>query len=358
MMFGALIDKLRYYHRCMVASRFFRHKIIEYKNVCLEKGCYFVVCYHRNYLIKYGTPLEDLKIMDADGSITPFWCRIVPKAAAESVLFHAQAIMSTNNGLRFFNFSEGKTYRGFSSKQEAEEYSKSKVFFPYFNSTTITANDDYCIEKIVKHQPRQKWNTEELNRHFVQVYECYINYLASTTISHIKVKDLFPQNNTQLNCYWELFQSLLQKIESSFDEIPQAFCHCDLHFGNTLIEGDDVFLIDFENVRNDVFFYDLFNIIYVEYTDFKNPYFIDLYLSEDKEIMNLFKKAFDSVGVHFETGLKFEYIYLFLLSRLTHNVAYIEKNTKLNKKESKIIEVMDYISNMFNFINNRKRHVV
>ena len=105
--------------------------------------------------------------------------------------------------------------------------------------------------------------------------------------------------------------------------LPSVLCHCDLHFGNTLVDSNSIYLIDFENVREDVFFYDLFNILFVEYIDKDNPYFIEEYFKENSEVDDLFKQSFQAVGEELEERNKVLYFVVFLHSRLTHNVSYL-----------------------------------
>ena len=355
-MLKSLISKIQYYHWCLVSRSFFRNLSNQF--VYLEQGCYYVVCCHREYLVKEGLSDEILKMVGINSSCPHLSGLKVIREESDSKLFRAQMIMSTHGGQRYFDFTNNETFRLFSDTNEYETYKKGiEAFKPFFKCPDLHYTEQYCIEKIIRNKPREEWSTTETVELFNSVLNNYINYLKSANKYKIDIQDVEVLNKTDVKDYSKLSNELKDFVNRSPLKIPSVLCHCDLHFGNTLFDGESIFLIDFENVRDDVFFYDLFNVMFVEYIDKNNPFFIDSYFTENSEVDYLFKQAFHAVGEVLEEKHRVLYFVVFLLSRLSHNVSYLESHLEDEMLNRPIQDTVNHIKKVFDYITRYEKKV-
>ena len=94
----------------------------------------------------------------------------------------------------------------------------------------------------------------------------------------------------------------------------------------------------------------MFNILFVEYIDKDNPYFIEEYFKENSEVDDLFKQSFQAVGEELEERNKVLYFVVFLHSRLTHNVSYLDNHYKRKMASRPILETINSIKKVFDYI--------
>ena len=179
-----------YSHWCLLARKRFLAEISEHCH--LENGTYYVVCGTREYLIKKGTPTDQLTSIGIPCN-KGYVCVIV-KSNTASKVFCAQIMMSTNEGYRYFNIKDKTTIKFFNADSEAYTYQKAiQTFSPYWSTTSISYTKEYSIERIIPSKPRNQWNLHDVYRVFYDVFERYIVYLGSTPKEsvNLSISDIF-----------------------------------------------------------------------------------------------------------------------------------------------------------------------
>lgn len=343
-----LKELLGYIHWCLLAKNIFLSAISE--QCYLENGNYYVVCGSREFLIKTGAPEDLLKALGVP-------CRkkyvcVKVKSHTKSRVFNAQIMMSTNEGFRYFNIKDKTTIKCFKTEQEAESYSKAiKSFNPFWNTTSIRYTYEYSIEKIISSKSRNQWDLDEIYRVFYDVYERFIVYLESTPK---ETKDLIIADfiDKDYPDYTFFIQKLFDQIPYLINGETYVFSHCDLHFGNILVDNNSVYLIDFEEARNEVFYYDLFNIIYVEYNDNNNPSLLNDYLSYDSRMIDCFDRAFKAAGVIFIPQRYKSYFKVFLYIRLNNDIRIAKRKYNYEELDNRIHAYILNMNKLLDYINN------
>jgi len=351
-MLEKLKGRIRDFFHCYKAAKLFIGMFQE--KGFLEPGDYFIINNVRSYLIKKETPKEFLKMIGVEGK------------GKEQCHFHmhvsqglksplkAQVVMSTNNQFRFFDYDNNLTFRRFYNKEEHERYIECKNRFgPFFNMTFNSIVGEYCVDNFVKNVPRNLWNEKMMIEIFYALLENYIRYLHSADSKLVSVKEVTASAFPELYDY-RLIHSILTKEVKSYNCTKTVFGHGDLHFGNILFDGVRFYLIDFEMAKEEVFFYDLFNVMYVEAVDMKNYMFLDFYMTADSRLMNCFTKAFEAVGEVFDINRREEYLKLYLLLRL--NSSAIDTKRKYYGKQLKeaIMFNVKRIDSMLQYITEQK----
>lgn len=322
-----------YYHWCLMARK--RFKLIVKSGGLMDPGLYYIVCATREYLINTKTPYSFLKNISVPYS-KPLITLKIRERYNGGYKYRAQIAMTTNNGVRYFNYRDCTTYRCFSGPEESVQYGKAvELFSPYFKLTYIKHNTVACVEHVVKSRPRSEWNTTEILRNYFFLFDRYTEYLNSTPkrSSILKIVDIVDDSKSLVLRLKELMPQM---------SLNYIFSHCDLHFGNTLFDGNDLFLIDFEESKEEVFFYDMFNVMYVDYMEYNNSFLLDKYLSGDAEMTKHFERFFTGAGIRFEPKEKCGYLAVYLYLRLLFDL-----KTSKRKYEGEELEkrIAGYINN-------------
>lgn len=276
---------IRSFYHYYKAKRLFRG--LSQEQQFLEEGDYYVSINSRTYLIKKGTPKAFLAMIGANDEKFKRW-NFLHKFSCNSKNLKAQVVMSTNSQFRFFDYKNNITFRRFSSNEEKLKYDECRErFHPFFKLTCVDNVNEYCLEIIIKNKPRGEWDVTETKEYYIRLLDKYVEYLRSINNKPVFVKDTLLIVCSNLPEYMQLFSLLTKEVEP-YIKTRMVFSHGDLHFGNVLFDGKDFYIIDFEMAKEDVFFYDLFNVMYVEAVDMSNYYFIDSYMAADSVLMNSF----------------------------------------------------------------------
>lgn len=335
-----------------------KHKVQKLcvNNQYLEEGEYSFYYLGRSYLVKEGVPIEFLWRIGVKE--IPFVLKTihVKKNSEKTSGFAAQILMTTASGVRYFDYKRNLVYKEFNNIQESVTYRNAiSAFTPYFQNACISVTDNYVLEKIVKTEPRSDWGVNGLMSNFCKVGYLYENYL-STLCENDKTNKSFV-NILQRSIYPAEVSRLSSILVSSIDTSKQYLfipCHGDLHFGNTLFEKGIVYLIDFDEFRKEVFFYDIFNMIYVDFVDVNSTSLIDAYLSEDQCAMSLFDGLFSAVGLNFEREKKLDYVRYYMYRRLIHDIDDALNNHKGRTKDYLIKTRCNKVKKLYDYIKGKE----
>lgn len=287
-------------------------------NVCLSPGVYYVICSSREYLIHKDVPIFFLKSINGPTNNKSIIRVIVEKGYQSN--FQAQVVMSTNNGYRYFDYFNRTTFKPFLNENEYLKYQDALIAFSSsFSLTNKEVNKNYCVENIIDSKPRNNWCPEELYKNFYLLFDRYVLYLSHARIIRKQI-DYNICSISGMENYNGRITNLVNQIDPSIHNTVFSFSHCDLHFGNTLFNNDDIFLIDFEEAKENVFYYDIFNLIFVEYRDWNNSSFLDMYLTGDSHLEASFIKLFNAVGELFNPVHSKDYLISFIALRMKNDI--------------------------------------
>lgn len=351
--FKKLYHKIGYIKRCLQARMMYINSCVN--NQFLEPGFYYVITVSkRTFIVKSNSPKSYVDmIVGTDDYFFVKWPIHVIGKNAESTL-SAQIMMSTSDGdFRYFNYLENYTFKLFVDENIRLLFEKANhIFSMVFQTTIITINEQYCIEKMISSVSRRHWTVQNIRDHFTEVVMKYIDYISICNKNghHQKDDRVYPIKNIISSS--EEFRSVYEHLFSYIGYIEDYdlyFCHSDLHFGNTLFSDKQWYLIDIENARNEVFYYDFFNIIFVDFVDNKSSYLIDSYINGAPWVIDLISCLFKAAGTIFRSDKRIRYLYLFLYYRLLFYVgrAYNDNCNQFVNLTTKYIKrtnlVLNYI---------------
>lgn len=234
----------------------------------------------------------------------------------------ADILMTTINGDVKLFVSENNTVLTF-VKDEKKYLTLKHAYYsfsPYFNVPLQQFEDQYFLikEELIRNQ--QPWNDTKMLEVFNEVINNYRKYIMCKKskiqyMTYNEIAELCKEKMKNCDLYLEeLFIENLSNIG-----IPMLPIHGDLHFGNVLINDLSIFFIDWESVRNDWLFYDIFNMMYVLVAYQKNPLLIDMYL--EGRFDDEFKELCRIVGIDSHLFSRKQFLFIFLIQRFVFDQA-------------------------------------
>ena len=354
MMLKNIYIKYLHYKKCKSAWK--KINTLELSNY-LEPGEYQLNCNGRILLIKNDIPEKFVEMVCRKTGKRERRTLRIEEYFSGKALFHGQLLMLTAGGYRYFDYKGGKSLKLYDSEVEYEHCRHSyTIFSEFFKTTYISFNDGYSLEKIINHYPRKFWSNVLVTSNFFKIADDYIQYLSCSKgdIKKMSLQIEIPKNDMFPHESRQLLNDILQNVNIN-DEIPYIYCHCDLHFDNTLLDDNQLYLIDFDYAGKEIFFYDFFNVMYVEYVDRKNTILLDMFLSEDANMMNTFNRVFNAVGEIFDISKKKKYFMQFLLVRYNRFVlSVLDGKSGMTKNGAigitlKIRQVFDYVKSYYEY---------
>ena len=327
------------------------------KHNCLEPGRYLIVkVSKRTYVFKSDTPVSFLKMIHYDKKNKWFQPKIIVKGLERKDLYAQVALGSSDGAFRYFNYKKGYSFRFFNSGVMAQTYRDAyRNFSTCFKTPIITISDTYFKEKLVNYIPRAEWNVDDVKNRFVIVIGDYINYIDNLKANSKSIVNNRDYNVSLIRTKSEDFEGLYYRLVELAEGISVSklfFCHSDLHFGNTLFTEQEWYLIDVENARFELFFYDFFNVIFVEYNDVHCSYLLDCYLKNESWLMDLLEKMFIAAGESFLSKYRMKYFYTFLLYRLLYYSDYATKRFEKNQQCCQISRYIKRTQRVLDYINS------
>lgn len=319
----------------------------------LESGKYDVALCGRYFLVKKGLSENKEQKMGLT-TRKSYLMSLINNPSCQSPIC-GQIMMITANSVRFFNFDKCMTFTQYTTEEEAKKIiNAGERFEGIFNSTKIKIENNCVIEKFIEYKPREKWSEAEIINNYYSLMEKYIDYLKKESNNGTRINYLNHQLPWIEQNPSKEFISLYKRLSNDIVKCPFTtfvFCHCDFHFGNTLFSDNDIYLIDFEYCREEVFYYDIFNVMYVEFVSKKNSKLLDLYLSGDKKTMSFIIRCFNAMHIEYDIKYKLLYFEIFLMSRLIFSCYKRPLKTKKSNELSNRIKInVGYIQSVLDYI--------
>jgi len=238
---------------------------------------------------------------------------------------------------KIFDLKHNKVLSIFTDRKE---YSTVVQTYDYFNRhfpmpNILWTNDDQLLimEELVLFQPKNTWEEEDYEWVISDLFKRYYVYFNE---SKIKGNFTYKSPTELLNPL--LGDSEIQLIKSNIHpelidmKIPYLKLHGDLWTSNTLLlkeEKTQIKYIDWEYSKDFWFFYDLFNMMWLEYYVNNNFIYVKRYITGDYD--EDFKKIFSLFHLHFQPKFKLDYLNLFFLNFFEERLANLNE---VDKKES------------------------
>lgn len=260
------------------------------------------------------------------------------------------AMLTTNNDLKIFDLKNNQVLSllDIVSKERFHntyEIFQGKLAMPYLFDT-----NEGIVERIIQNISRSTWGHDLIIRNYLCILSDQRDYLKTATIAYeITFSDIWENIQkfqfTRLN---KIARQITEKINDTYS-MPCVFLHRDIHFGNTLFDGRQLYYIDFEYADNEVFFYDIFNCIFVEFILNRDSLLLSLYLKKDGDMFANLYEIFNIMGVNFNEKSYLDYLYIFLLARLRFTCVMLVKNTKYKQMRTLKAEI-EHFSMFLNYV--------
>ena len=304
----------------------------------IENGNYKVLISDRQILYKEEDK-EVIKKFEITNIALPnfLWnSRVRIRGKKTNPIFCGQAFMMTEDkGCKLFDAKNSQVL----SLLDKTELNRLSDIYEIFNKKILTAylykTDNGIVEKVIYDIPCKTWSEELILKNYLRILSDQLNYLGQSSQAEEKTcQDIFNEiqcfNFPEIN---ETGEQIKSKIKSNY-VLPCFFLHRDVHFGNTLFDGEDLYYIDFESAGTDIFIYDIFNCMYVEYVFNHRPLLLSLYAENEDNILRIIINIFNLVGIKFDEEKKWDYVYIFLLARLKRECEVSAKcTTKMERKK-------------------------
>lgn len=271
----------------------------------------------------------------------------IKKSKSLNTTFCGQIVMlTTNSTLKIFDIKNNQVLSLLDAISKEKFHNIYEIFQGKLAMPYLFDINEGIVEKIIQNISRNTWGHDLIIRNYLCILSDQQNYLKKATIAYgVTLEEIWKNiqkfNFKKLNC---IAKQIIEKIENTYN-IPCVFLHRDIHFGNTLFDGMQLYYIDFEHADNEVFFYDIFNCIFVEFILNHDSLLLSLYLKKDKDMFAYLYEIFDIMGMNFNEKKYLDYLYIFLLSRLRFTCVMLLKNTKYKKMRTLKAEIKHF--NMF-----------
>ncbi|MDQ0352745.1 thiamine kinase-like enzyme [Alkalibacillus filiformis] len=236
-------------------------------------------------------------------------------------------LLNRSGDIKVFSFKNQLTKTYFKDCSRFEAFEETINFFsPYFNTTILNIDQKQrtVMEQLINTQPIIERSFDQQIQVVEQVIEQYDQYLSSQheKFYYINLDYYFDRfsNNSSING----LLSSLKTVVNQEELVPVVPMHSDLHFENMLLKGDELYLIDWEDCSNKIFYYDVLNIMFVEAFIRDDFRLIECYLNGQFDSSLI--KLFQSCGLKFDPTCRDVYFYNYSIVRLESEVTLGESN--------------------------------
>lgn len=263
--------------------------------------------------------------------------------------FKGTIFYSTKSCNKIFDLSSNKVLSIYLNKSDYKSFLDShkyfKEHFPLPNILVNNVEERSIIEELILFQPNRLWLKEDYLYVIEDIFKRYITYAAAcidegkyhviSLTDYIKIYD--STNDKYIS---EIRSKIPNKLLEM--QLPTLRLHGDLWTTNILIqksENSSIYYIDWEFSQELLFFYDFFNLMWVEVYNNNNYVFLENYI---KGMYDHYFKAFFSIfNLKYEPKYRVEYFHVFFLqfylvrlvnSRQKDKNKYYKKYKELSEK--------------------------
>lgn len=321
--------------------------------ICIESGNYKILLSEKIIIYK-DSAQEFVKQFEIINK--PFFkhlpsIKITKKNKSLNTIFCGQiAMLTANNDWKIFDIKNNRVLSMLDSMSKEKFHNIYEVFQGKLAMTYLCDIKEGIVERIIQNIPRSTWGHDLIIRNYLRILSDQLSYLKQAPIAYdVTCLDILENIQgfqfTELN---EIGKLILEKINDTY-EIPCTFLHCDVHFGNTLFDGRQLYYVDFEYANNEVFLYDIFNCMFVEFILNHDPSLVSLYIKKDADMFGYLYEIFNIMGMNFEEERYLDYLYIFLLARLRFTCVMVSKCVKCQKRRMLKAEI-EHFSMFCNYL--------
>jgi hypothetical protein len=237
---------------------------------------------------------------------------------------------------KIFDLSRNQVLSIFTNKDDfcsvINNYENFKEYFPMPPIMRADEEELLIIEELILFEQNHTWIKDDYSYLMMDIFKRYYDYFTVCTDkgidSYNSPRDLldFLTNRSEINFIRNYINPEL------FDmKFPWLRLHGDLWTSNTLLvkaEKKYVFYIDWEYSREFIFFYDFFNLMWLEVYVNNNHFFIEKYAIGDYDYY--LKRIFPLFNMTFNDKFRLDYFGIFFLNFFNERVAHLDKIDKID----------------------------
>ncbi len=320
----------------------------------LESGAYYYIKPGKAFLIRADF-LQVCAGMLFTPECAPSQRWIIPVRNGKGIKgrFAGQCVLFTANGeCKIFDFRHAAVL-SFISQDSGMRTGQYEFFSAYFHTPFVKRKGNLLLERCISHIPRKYWKEAEIKDN----YDTVLNDLARFYRASKAVYwgNPYKERNIILKTGNRELQAMFDDLaKRCFDlgKMPYIYLHGDIHFGNTLFDGKRLWYIDYEYAREEVFFYDIFNPIFAELSDYGSTVLLDVLMSGGGTSAGTIASCFERFQLRFCPEKTEKYMYMYLMCRLllASKLALKEKKRERIAKESRAI--VEYHRTFYEYIKN------
>ena len=235
--------------------------------------------------------------------------------------FAGELVMVTReDDVKIFDFKSEKVKTYLNTADYEKQKENYEHFKAYFNLTIIDLNDQEAsiTEQLIPFKTVDKWTLEEMRDMFQDMSTNFINY-GTFCRKKLVPQQTIPEiiDNCQAVIDDMTLMTMIENYLKMYDlELPFSMVrgHGDFTTNNILLHNETYYVIDWEDARDYVFYYDLFNLFFVDYLHTNNQLFLNYYL--EGHLDEQLEKLFHVYGIHYYPHKKIAYLLIFICERL------------------------------------------
>jgi len=272
-------------------------------------------------------------------------------------IFEAHCLLFTHNAdKKFINYDTKEILTVYSDENKKKTPLKREHFMGKLSQTYLRTIEYGDVDRYINYVERKYWSAELVIRNYTQMLEDLAKYISQEE-QRGSLNEECISSELHQTCTDKLYDRLgsILKIQKLFGaRIPTFYLPCDFHFGNVLYSEDNLYYIDFEYAREEVFLYDIYNIIYVDFCENKSSLLLNMYIEGNLEVISPIRKFFQAANVDFLYDKRKDYLYIFLIRKITFDIINTSKTKSGRNLELYCSRLLDKVESIVGYVNNKK----
>lgn len=256
-----------------------------------------------------------------------FWVELKSNSNSKKK-YDGSLVMLTGKGdIKIFDFYENKVITFLKEQNEYED--KKDIYFRFktnFNIPKTSFNDieKAAIEERIELIPFEELSYKVMDTSFERVlldYKRYFNNIKDKDMKGYRIYEMLENLSCIKN---EDFKDLLYSIVSRESDdilLPIVEVHGDLNYQNILIDKENMYYIDWEFSKPMIFYFDIFNLIFIEAATYSNYYYIDKYIKGDYDL--LLYEIFNVFNLNYDINKKMLYLSIYLIDCMENKDPFV-----------------------------------